>query len=131
MKNYRSIAFGCVFLIVLSAFIRCRPTVKEVSAENQLRDSTIIDREYALEASMLGYFAPDGTRNPILRANIGDRVRITITNGETMTHDIAMEKLGIKAVHCSKREQRPVSHFGRKTTIPIIVRCRVIGLQAW
>jgi putative membrane-bound dehydrogenase-like protein len=97
MKNYRSIAFGCLFLILLSAIIRCRPTVKEESAENQLRDSTIIDREYALEASMLGYFADDGTRNPILRANKGDRVRITITNGENMTHDIAMEKLGIKS----------------------------------
>ncbi|HET8735006.1 MAG TPA: PVC-type heme-binding CxxCH protein, partial [Pricia sp.] len=35
--------------------------------------------------------------NPTLKANKGDRVRITITNGETMTHDIAMEKLGIKS----------------------------------
>ncbi|MGB5274345.1 MAG: PVC-type heme-binding CxxCH protein [Flavobacteriaceae bacterium] len=97
MKKYRSIAFGCLILTILSTFIQCRPTVKEESAGNQLRDSTNIDREYALEASMLGYFAPDGTRNPILRANKGDRVRITITNGENMTHDIAMEQLGIKS----------------------------------
>ena len=62
-----------------------------------MRDSTIIDRDYALKASMLGYFAIDGTRNPTLKANKGDRVRITITNGETMTHDIAMEKLGVKS----------------------------------
>ena len=62
-----------------------------------MRDATIIDREYMLEASMLGYFAPDGTRNPTLKANEGDRVHITITNGETMTHDIAMEKLGLKS----------------------------------
>lgn len=46
---------------------------------------------------MLGYFAPDGTRNPTLKAKKGDRVTITITNGETMTHDVAMEKLGIKS----------------------------------
>lgn len=56
-----------------------------------------IDQEYTLEASMLGYFAKDGTRNPTLKANKGDIVRITITNSETMTHDIAMEKLGIKS----------------------------------
>ncbi|WP_149273131.1 PVC-type heme-binding CxxCH protein [Pareuzebyella sediminis] len=84
-----------LFLVTLS--IGCRSEKKEEVVENQRRDSTIIDREYALEASMLGYFAPDGTRNPVLKANKGDRVRITITNGETMTHDIAMEKLGIKS----------------------------------
>jgi putative membrane-bound dehydrogenase-like protein len=56
-----------------------------------------IDREYTLEATMLGYFAKDGTRNPTLKANKGDIVKITITNGETMTHDISMEKLGIKS----------------------------------
>lgn len=56
-----------------------------------------IDREFHLEASMLGYFAKDGTRNPTLKAEKGETVRITITNGETMTHDIALEKLGVKS----------------------------------
>lgn len=60
-------------------------------------DSVKIDREYALEATMLGFFLKDGTRNPTLKANKGDMVRITITNGELMTHDIALEKLGIKS----------------------------------
>ncbi|GAB3494135.1 hypothetical protein GCM10027341_09900 [Spirosoma knui] len=56
-----------------------------------------VDRDYALEATMLGFFAKDGARNPTLKANKGDRVRITITNGELMTHDIALEKLGLKS----------------------------------
>ncbi|MEB2775102.1 PVC-type heme-binding CxxCH protein [Algoriphagus sp. D3-2-R+10] len=55
------------------------------------------DIEFKLQATMLGYFAPDGTRNPTLKAKKGDRVTITITNGEIMTHDVAMEKLGIKS----------------------------------
>lgn len=59
--------------------------------------STKVDREYVLEASMLGYMAKDGTRNPTLKAKKGDRVRITIVNGELMTHDIALEKLNIKS----------------------------------
>ena len=46
---------------------------------------------------MVGYFAPDGTRNPTLRANKGDVVKITMTNGEMMVHDIAMEKLKVKS----------------------------------
>ena len=60
-------------------------------------DSTKIDREYVLETTMLGYFAKDGTRNPTLKAKIGETVRIIIKNGEVMTHDISLEKLGIKS----------------------------------
>jgi putative membrane-bound dehydrogenase-like protein len=56
-----------------------------------------VDREYHLESTMLGYIALDGTRNPTLKANKGDLVRIQITNGELMTHDIALEKMGIKS----------------------------------
>lgn len=63
----------------------------------QIKDTTKVDREYALETTMLGYFAPDGSRNPVLLANKGDVVRITITNGELMTHDITMEIMGIKS----------------------------------
>ncbi|KQS34076.1 PVC-type heme-binding CxxCH protein [Dyadobacter sp. Leaf189] len=60
-------------------------------------DTGKYDRDYALEATMLGFFAPDGARNPTLKAKKGERVRIRITNGELMTHDIALEKLGIKS----------------------------------
>lgn len=60
-------------------------------------DTTHFDRDYALEATMLGFFAPDGSRNPTLKANKGDRVRIKITNGELMTHDISLEKMGLKS----------------------------------
>ncbi|MEZ0612171.1 PVC-type heme-binding CxxCH protein [Fibrella sp. WM1] len=64
---------------------------------SQAQTTEKVDRDYALEATMLGYFAKDGARNPTLKANKGDRVRITITNGELMTHDISLEKLGIKS----------------------------------
>ena len=55
------------------------------------------DKDFHLSATMLGYFAEDGTRNPTLKAKKGQTVRITITNGELMTHDVAMEKLNIKS----------------------------------
>ena len=60
-------------------------------------DTTQYDRDYTLTSFMVGYFGPDGARNPTLRANKGDRVRITITNGELMTHDVTMEKGGVKS----------------------------------
>lgn len=55
------------------------------------------DREYTLEATMLGYIGSDGKRNPTLKASKGELVRIKIVNGETMTHDIALEKGKVKS----------------------------------
>lgn len=55
------------------------------------------DRDYTLQATMLGYFGEDGKRNPVLKANKGDMVRVKIINGETMTHDIVLEKSGVKS----------------------------------
>ena len=60
-----------------------------------------VDREYMLEASILGYKgiggAIDGIRNPILQAAKGEKVRITIVNTETLVHDIVMEVAGVKS----------------------------------
>ena len=54
------------------------------------------DREYVLEAHILGYRGVggdiDGVRNPPLLALRGETVRIILVNGELMVHDIALEK---------------------------------------
>ena len=81
----------CLLLAVyLPTSVFSQPATKQAKAAEY-------DREYTLQSIMLGYFAPDGTRNPVLKAQKGETVRITIVNGETMTHDIALEKLGIKS----------------------------------
>ena len=88
------------WLIPLLAVVFCLPwayDTAQLSSIKPIQDTVRVNREYALEATMLGYFGKDGARNPTLRANKGDRVRITITNGELMTHDIALEKLGLKS----------------------------------
>lgn len=69
------------------------------------QDTTKVDFEYRLEASMLGYFAKDGTRNPTLKASRGGTVRITIVNTELMTHDIALEKMGLKSKVVNEKGQ--------------------------
>lgn len=71
--------------------------VKVISIPNVTQDSVKIDHHFYLESSMLGYFSKDGVRNPVLKVNKGKRVKITITNVEVMTHDIALEKMGIKS----------------------------------
>ena len=80
----------------LSLWFLGKPDISLSKTYNS-EDTTKVDKEYFLEATMLGYFAKDGTRNPVLKANRGMRIRITITNAEAMTHDISMEKLGIKS----------------------------------
>lgn len=90
--------FNSLLSIVVVIFLLPKTdSTAQSSPKESVQDTARIDREYALEATMLGYFGKDGSRNPTLRANKGDRVRITITNGELMTHDIALEKLGIKS----------------------------------
>jgi len=59
-----------------------------------------IDREYTLEANMLGYRGVggdiDGVRNPTLWARAGETVRIVIVNGEMMVHDVSLEKHNVR-----------------------------------
>ena len=70
-------------------------------ASQSAQTADAFDREYVLEATMLGYRGLggeiDGVRNPTLWARSGESVRITIVNGELMVHDIVLEKLGVKS----------------------------------
>lgn len=91
-------AFRLLILLVSIFFIVPKPFSNAQKTKTPAAvDTTHFDRDYALEATMLGFFAPDGSRNPTLKANKGDRVRIKITNGELMTHDISLEKMGLKS----------------------------------
>ena len=69
--------------------------------QSQATSGPAIDREYTLEASMLGYRGVggeiDGVRNPTLWARTGETVRINLVNAELMVHDIALEALNVKS----------------------------------
>lgn len=79
------------------------------------QDTTTVRRHFKLEATMLGYFAPDGTRNPTLRANKGDIVTITIVNGELMVHDVALEKKKVKSGFVVEKGQTASVTFKAET----------------
>ncbi|WP_064197433.1 MULTISPECIES: PVC-type heme-binding CxxCH protein [Emticicia] len=89
-----------LFLLLVGVFL-C-PKVKALSPQTT-QDTSKIDKEFTLETTMLGYFAKNGTRNPTLKVKKGSRVRINIVNGEVMTHDIALEKMGIKSSAVSEK----------------------------
>jgi putative membrane-bound dehydrogenase-like protein len=87
-----------LFLILLTVALHpnvyCSTPNSDIS---RVKESVRYDRDYILKALILGYFDLDGKRNPVLQAKKGDLVRIRIVNGEPMTHDIVLEKLGIKS----------------------------------
>ena len=86
------------FLIIVVLYMSLMPARQCMAfVSNTPLMDTVINREYQLQATMLGYFDKDGARNPVLRASKGEFVRITITNGENMTHDIVMEKIGVRS----------------------------------
>ncbi len=69
-----------------------RPALAQETAE--------ADREYVLETNIFGYWGVggdiDGVRNPVLRAEKGEAVRIVIVNIEALVHDLALETLQVK-----------------------------------
>ncbi|WP_345162383.1 PVC-type heme-binding CxxCH protein [Pontibacter saemangeumensis] len=87
-----------LFLLLLAVTLQTHAysstSVSGISIESK---AVRYDREYTLQATILGYFDADGTRNPVLKAQKGEMVRIRIVNGERMTHDIVLEKLGVKS----------------------------------
>lgn len=73
----------------------------QCSPESTPQQDKEIDREYHLIAFMTGYVGSggdiEGIRNPVLRAVKGENVRITMINGETMTHDVTIENAGVQS----------------------------------
>lgn len=100
-------------------------TAGRVQAQQPAAKKPAYDRDYLLEASMLGYFFKDGTRNPTLRAKKGDKVRIRIVNMEVMTHDIAMEKGKVKSKTLSQKGETTQITF--TATVSDTYYCTVPG----
>lgn len=88
------------FILRLLVFIFLSVTlsanaVGKILNDGERKKKPSYDREYTLRATMLGYFDLQGTRNPVLRAQKGETVRIHLINGEPIIHDIVLEKAGI------------------------------------
>ena len=83
-------------LIFLTVILSANSFGKALDIEKGIKKQPY-GREYTLRATMLGYFDLEGTRNPVLRAQKGETVRIHLINGEPLIHDIVLEKAGISS----------------------------------
>lgn len=92
----------CLFAVIL-IFTSCSGDDSSLEADQAQRVSEYeeFDREYILESTMIGYTGMhgviSGVLNPVLQAESGEIVKITIVNGELMPHDIALENLGMSS----------------------------------
>ncbi|HEY7499991.1 MAG TPA: PVC-type heme-binding CxxCH protein [Vicinamibacterales bacterium] len=93
----RPVTLAAYFVILLLL----AGTRGDVAGRPEAQTTATPDRQYALEASMLGYRGIggdiDGVRNPTLWARTNETVRITIVNAEVMVHDVVLEKADIKS----------------------------------
>src|SRR5690606_17949148 len=82
----------CVLAVMLAA---------GCASQENTDDSQSIDREYVLNSKMIGYTGVggniDGKMNPKLKALKGERVKVTLVNGELMAHDFVIDQLGVKS----------------------------------
>jgi len=82
----------CVLAVMLAA---------GCASQDETDDSQSIDREYVLNSKMIGYTGVggniDGKMNPKLKALKGERVKVTLVNGELMAHDFVIDQLGVKS----------------------------------
>ena len=104
-------------------------------AGQSAQTTAAVDREYVLEATMLGYRGVggeiDAVRNPTLWARPGETVRITMINGETMVHDVVLEKLASRVRRFSTRGPPPASRSRRPKATPTIAPCPATDRPAW
>ena len=114
MKN--SLKLFSLLAIITLLLTACASTAK--NANNDSNSKTI---EYSLTATLLdGKMAfvgagggIDGVQNPVLSANTGDTIKITLTSGDGAEHDISFPDFNVTSDH--------VVGKGSSTTITFLV----------
>jgi nitrite reductase (NO-forming) len=69
----------------------------------------------------------DGVINPLLTANVGDTVRITVINGDPIMHDLKIDEFGVNTGEMLEDEQTVVIEFLADKVGDFIYYCSVVG----
>jgi nitrite reductase (NO-forming) len=116
MKNlYRLFVLLSAISVLLSACGGAKPETLSTSAglpEGKLVEysllSTMLDGQMAFVGVGGGI---DGVKNPTLSANVGDTVRITLTGGDAVEHDIAFPDFNAKSEHIAGKGSTSTFEF--------------------
>ena len=137
-------------VIALAALFAASPLVGSVSATAivgkaaggpsavQSKPAKQAVRQIVLKTGMAGgkmvYLDEKGQANPVLRANVGDVVEITISSGEGAEHDIVIPELKVHSKHFSAasgpiKVRFQVTQSGKFTYYCSIAGHRQIGME--
>jgi nitrite reductase (NO-forming) len=117
MKNFYKLF---VLLVTLSVLVSaCGGSAKNENpaSDLQLPEGKLV--EYSLLSTMadgqMAFFgmggAIDGVKNPTLSANVGDTVRVTLTGGDAVEHDIAFPDFNAQSEHISGKGSTSTFEF--------------------
>jgi nitrite reductase (NO-forming) len=117
MKNFCKLF---VLLVTLSVLVSaCSGSAKNENpaSDLQLPEGKLV--EYSLLSTMadgqMAFFgmggAIDGVKNPTLSANVGDTVRVTLTGGDAVEHDIAFPDFNAQSEHISGKGSTSTFEF--------------------
>ncbi len=117
MKNFYKLF---VLLVTLSVLVSaCSGSAKNENpaSDLQLPEGKLV--EYSLLSTMadgqMAFFgmggAIDGVKNPTLSANVGDTVRVTLTGGDAVEHDIAFPDFNAQSEHISGKGSTSTFEF--------------------
>src|SRR5690625_3964357 len=99
MKFFLNITIALLWLFTYGSDVSGPQASAQPSGD---ADYDRIDREYVLESTMIGYTGLEGritgVLNPVLQAEPGEVVKITIINGELMLLYIVLENNGVSNV---------------------------------
>lgn len=109
---------GLLVVLAIGLFTGCLPDKSSNSGHTEPHADGV-ERTYTLDARITGYVGVggeiDGVKNPTLKANKGDTVKITIINKEDMAHDIAL-------VSEPSNKSEAVMKIGEKTTFEFVAQ---------
>ncbi|MFU8805450.1 MAG: cupredoxin domain-containing protein [Bradymonadaceae bacterium] len=113
--RFQMLLFMALTMTLIAGGWSCNATEADTRS---LALETAAAHTYTFEARMTGYYgvggAIDGIRNPTLQVEEGQEVTIKMINGESMAHDIVLEKHDVRSEILIKS--------GESTTITFVAR---------